>query len=258
MPIASNASKGSYETIFAMKGGSNITVVVPGLAAVAFATLATTPISAQPASAAIVRAVDAEVANRVANVLGFTNIERYTVYRGDDETHPAAQMTVKVTYRKGYGKTYNVLSESGSGLVLKYGLHPLLQAEESIDDPGKVGESQFTSANFEMKLKSGNVQKVNGRNCYALDIVPKRKAPNMIDGTLWVDAKDHSIVKVEGTASQRPSIFAGTTQMMRDYVDIDGYPMATHARAESNSFLFGRTVVVIEYSDYHLQVRGEK
>ena len=80
----------------------------------------------------------------------------------------------------------------------------------------------------------------------------------MIDGTLWVDARDDSIVKVQGIASERPSIFAGTTHMMRDYVNIDGYPMATHARAESNSFLFGRTVVTIEYSDYHLQVRGAK
>jgi hypothetical protein len=32
--------------------------------------------------------------------------------------------------------------------------------------------------------------------------------------------------------------------------------MATHARAESSSPLFGRTVVVIDYSDYHFDLRG--
>ena len=42
--------------------------------------------------------------------------------------------------------------------------------------------------------------------------------------------------------------------MMRQYESIDGYPMATHARAESNSWLFGRTVVTIDYSDYHLEL----
>jgi len=31
--------------------------------------------------------------------------------------------------------------------------------------------------------------------------------------------------------------------------------MATHARAESSSMLFGRTVVVIDYSDYHFELR---
>ena len=36
------------------------------------------------------------------------------------------------------------------------------------------------------------------------------------------------------------------------------YPMAMHARAESNSLLFGRTVVTIDYSDYHLQTSNEQ
>jgi hypothetical protein len=46
--------------------------------------------------------------------------------------------------------------------------------------------------------------------------------------------------------------------MMRQYEQIDGFPMATHARAESNSMLFGRTVVTIDYSDYHLQLAPQK
>jgi hypothetical protein len=43
--------------------------------------------------------------------------------------------------------------------------------------------------------------------------------------------------------------------MMRQYVDIDGYGEATHARAESDSFLFGKTVVTIDYKDYRIQRR---
>ena len=46
--------------------------------------------------------------------------------------------------------------------------------------------------------------------------------------------------------------------MMRQYMQLQGFPMATHARAESNSMLFGRTVVTIDYSDYKLQLRDAK
>ena len=46
--------------------------------------------------------------------------------------------------------------------------------------------------------------------------------------------------------------------MMRQYINIGGYAMATHARAESDSFLFGRTVVMIDYSDYHLELKPGK
>jgi hypothetical protein len=220
--------------------------------------IAAAPAAQQPDAAGVIRLVDAEVASRVENVLGFTDIEHYRVYRADDQAHPAAEMTVRDTYNKGAGKTYTILSESGSSLVIRFGLKPLLDNETAINVPGQVEKSWFTSANYEMKLKSGATERVNGRDCFALTITPRQAAPNMIDGTLWVDARDGSIVRVEGVASKSPSVFARTTHMMREYINIDGYPMATHARAESSSFLFGRTVVVIDYSDYKLRVKPDK
>jgi hypothetical protein len=62
-------------------------------------------------------------------------------------------------------------------------------------------------------------------------------------------------VQVEGIASQKPSIFAGTTHMKRRYANMQGYAMATQARAESSGVLFGRTAVIIDYSDYDFQMR---
>ena len=70
----------------------------------------------QPDQAAIIRQIDAAVAARVDNILEFTDVEHYSVYRGGDETHPVAEMTVRDTYKKGVGKEYTVLSESGSGI----------------------------------------------------------------------------------------------------------------------------------------------
>lgn len=199
--------------------------------------------------------VDAAVSARFENVQSFTDVEHYAVYRGNDETHPAAQMTVKDTYRKGVGKTYTVLSESGSSILLRFGLRPLLENEQAINQPGNVEKSWFNSSNYEIKLSSVATQKLNGRDCLALDITPKEKAPNMVIGTMWVDARDGTLVKIEGVASKDPSPFSGTTHMMRQYTNINGFSMATHARAESESPLFGRTVVTIDYSDYKLQLK---
>ena len=96
---------------------------------------------------------------------------------------------------------------------------------------------------------------IDERPCLALSITPRRKASNLIDGTLWVDARDHTLVEVDGIASKSPSIFARTTQMMRRYANMHGYAMATQARAESGSLLFGRTVVTIDYSNYQFQFK---
>jgi hypothetical protein len=46
--------------------------------------------------------------------------------------------------------------------------------------------------------------------------------------------------------------------MMRQYAKVSGFAMATHARAASNRFLFGKTVVTIDYSEYQIQLRTAK
>jgi hypothetical protein len=225
------------------------------LAAGVLAIFAVAPTAQQPDTAAIIRDLDAANQARFDNVLGFTDIEHYSVFRGADQMDAAAQMTVKVTYKKGVGKSYQILSQSGSGLVIRYGLRPLLENEKTINNPATVAQTWFTSANYEMKLKPGVSQIIDDRPCLALAITPRHKAPNMMDGALWVDARDHTLVEVEGIASKNPSIFAGSTHMMRRYANMQGYAMATHARAESSSLLFGKTVVTIDYSDYKFEIR---
>ena len=212
----------------------------------------------EPEEAAVLRLIDAAVQARYEHVLGFTDVEHYTVYRGQDETHPAAEMTVLDNYRRGAGKTYTIQSQSGSSVILHFGLKPLLDNEQVINQPGNVEQSWFDSANYAMKLQPGGRQRLNGRDCYVLAITAKRKAPNTINGALWVDAETGAIAQLDGIASKSPSAFAGTTHMMRQYMQVEGYPMATHARAESNSMLFGRTVVTIDYSDYKLQLGDAK
>jgi len=209
----------------------------------------------QPDPAAVIRDLDAANVSRHNNVLEYSNTEHYAVYRGKDQTNPTAEMTVRVTYRKEAGKSYTILNQSGSGVILRYGLHPLLENEKAISDPARVAQSWFSTANYDMQFKPGVTRVIDGRTCLAVAVSPHHKAPNLIEGTLWVDAHDHNLVEVEGVASKKPSVFAGTTKMMRRYVNMTGYAMATHAHAESSSFLFGRTAVTIDYSDYHFQLR---
>lgn len=231
-----------------------------GKAAICFIVLlgATASLAQQPEASTVIRGIDAANQARAERVLGFTDIEHYAVFRGKDESRPTAEMTVKVHYQKGVGKSYSVLSASGPEIVRKLAFGKLLDDEKEINEPGKVEESWFTSANYEMKLMLGGPQRKNGRDCFVLAITPRRKAPNLIAGTLWVDARNFNIVEVQGMASKNPSIWAGPTRMMRQYDPVNGFAMATRARAESDSFLFGRTLVTVDYRDYHLELSADK
>lgn len=224
--------------------------LLPGLS---FSAYAPPP---QPDEASIIRGIDASVKARLDGIASYTDIEHYSVYRNNDESHPAAEMTVKTSYQRDSGKSYAVLSRSGSETIQKLVLDAILDREQRINQPGTREGAWMTSANYEMRLSPGGPQHVNGRDCYVLSVTPRQKAPNLIEGTLWVDAKDESIVQVQGTASKSVSIFTGATQLMRQYASESGFSQATHARAVSNSFLFGQTVVTIDYSEYETQLRA--
>ena len=209
-------------------------------------------------SASVIQRVDAAVKARIDHIAAYSVTEHYAVYRGKDETQPAAEMTVRTEYKAETGKSYTILSQSGSEFIRNHVLNTILDNEKTINLPGIREHSWFTSANYEMNLKSGAVERLDDRDCVALAIVPKRKATNMIEGTLWVDAKDGSIVRIDGSASQSPSIFVGPAHVMRQYVNMNGYSMATQARAASDSFFLGRTIVTIDYRDYQFQLRPAK
>ena len=233
---------------------------IRGFAAVSF--LVAFAIAALPAQeldySSVIRGIDAAVQARVDSIAGYTVTEHYAVYRNKDEDHPVAEMTVKTTYKKETGKSYAIVSQSGSEIIRRLVLGAILDNEQRINQPGTREGSWLTSANYEMKLKPGGTERLDGRECLVLGITPKRKTPYLIEGTLWVDAKDYLIVQVQGTASKSSSVFTGPTQMVRQYATVNGFAMATHARATSDSFLFGQTIVKIDYQGYEIQLRPAK
>jgi hypothetical protein len=167
-------------------------------------------------------------------------------------------MTVKTTYKKETGKSYAIVAQSGSEIIRKLVLGAILDNEQRINQPGIREGSWLTSANYETNLKPGGTQRLDGRECLVLDISPKRKTPYLIQGTIWVDAKDYLIVQLQGTASKSSSVFTGATHVFRQYTTVNGFSMATHARATSDSFLFGQTIVKIDYQGYEIQLRSAK
>ena len=205
--------------------------------------------------AAVIRGVDESVKARMQDVAGYTVTEHYAVFRGQDETHPAAEMLVKTAYIRGAGKSFTILSQSGSALLRNEMLGTLLNNEKKMSEPGNVGTALVDSENYQMKLAPNGHQQLDGRDCLVIELTPKRNSPYLFKGTLWVDAKDYSIVQLKGTASKSPLFLTSAAQVTRQYMNVSGFPMATHAMAISNSSLLGQTVVKIDYKDYQIDIR---
>jgi hypothetical protein len=222
----------------------------------AFLPLASCPVFAQQQvdPAAVVRGVDSSVKNRIDRLAGYTVTEHYAVYRGNDETHQAADMVVKTTYRRETGKSYEIVSQSGGTVWRNEVLGTLLENERRMSQPGNVGTALINSSNYDMTLDANAREQFNGRECLVLDITPRRNSQYLFKGKLWVDAHDFAIVQLRGTASKSAFFLASAAEVVRQYDDMNGLPMATHAQAVSGSSLLGQTVVKIDYTNYQLDL----
>jgi hypothetical protein len=211
------------------------------------------PSYSQTADDAVIQGIDNSVASRDQNVVSYSVTEHYSVFRNQDKTHPVAEMTVKTAYQRDKGKSFTVLSESGSELIRKQVLARVFESERTATQPANRATALITSANYTMQVKGHEV--VDGRNCFKLSIAPRRSSPYLFQGDLWVDALDYSIVPLSGLASKSPSVLAGQTQVARHYANFNGFPMATHATAISTSWLLGQTTIEIEYTGYQIELR---
>jgi hypothetical protein len=208
---------------------------------------------AREANTEILQKIDAAVQARDEGLAAYTVTEHYAVFRNHDEVHPAAEMTVKTTYQKNIGKSYSILSETGPELLRKQVLEAILDNEKRMSQPDNRATAVITSANYEMTVKGSEA--VDGRNCVAVALKPRRMSPYLFYGTIWVDVQDQAIVQLQGVAAKSPTVLTGPSQVFRQYATINGLPMATHAKAVSKSWLLGQTTIKIDYSNYEMQLR---
>lgn len=193
-----------------------------------------------------IRGVDRAELDRETNLARYSVTEHYSVR--NSRFHTSAEMTVSAVYRKGEGKSYQVLSRSGSSLLQTSVLDKLLQEEAEMSRGDARQHVLVTSANYKMKLLSE--EPVDGRQCDVLELRPLTKSSRLLKGRAWVDAEYHSRVRVEGQPETSPSFWAGRPMLVLDYERIDGFSLAKQSHASASSLLLGKTELTIEYSGY--------
>ena len=196
----------------------------------------------------LIRQIDQAELRRESNLTAYTVSEYYTI-RNSHFSKPAEAM-IETTYKRGEGKTYKVLSRSGPSLLRNRVLDRLLQEGTQMSRGRMHEQAIITSANYEMKLTGK--EPVGGTLCDVLELTPKRKSPYLLKGRMWIDPAKMMIVKVEGKPPASASFFSGRPQVVREYKHLNGFALAHRSHAVSSSFLFGQSIVDIEYRDYHL------
>ena len=160
----------------------------------------------------VITHVEAVIRARFEHITKYVVREHYAVYRnGAAET--AAEQTVQVTYQKSTGITYTTVSKAGSSMWLSRAIEPALESEREVNDVTTRRQVMLTGDNYEFEVNPVK-DSVNGRDCFLLDLKPRRRSPYLLNGKAWVDAKTYLLVRIRGTQSRSSSLLAGVLLLL--------------------------------------------
>jgi hypothetical protein len=195
-----------------------------------------------------VQEVDRAQAAREEKLTAYRVVESYTL-RNTRFSEPA-EMVVNVSYTKGHGKTYQVISRRGPSFLQTSVLDRVLKEEEEMSRGEMRSSALVTSTNYVMKPLGEVI--LDGRTCETLELTPRKKSTHLLLGKAWVDMRTHNLIRVEGKPTASLSFWAGAPYVIRDYIEIGGFAFARRSHATSHNFLLGHSDLMIEYSGYHV------
>lgn len=210
---------------------------------------------AVPAQLNTVEIVDRMIAadkDRLASLAGYTGMRRY--HFENATVNKKAEMTVRVTCAETGVKTFQVVSENGSGIIRNRILRKMIEAEAEASQQGERERTRIIPANYEFSLAGTDIS--DGRNSYVLEIRPKTKNKFLIEGRIWVDAEDYAITRVEGRPAKNPSFWIRSVHVVQKYGRTGPFWLPKLNESNAQAKIFGATNVSIEYFDYVPTVRA--
>lgn len=184
---------------------------------------------------------------RAAALKHFHSVRHYSVeYRGYS-AKVAAQMEVEADYDAASGKTFHIVSQSGSKLLVDKVLKRLLESET---DAQKQHSTDLTPANYSFRL--AGEEDVAGRPAYILEVAPLTDNKYLYRGKIWVDAADFALARIEAEPAKNPSFWISSTAIHHRYEKTGSFWLPAQNESDTNVRVGGKAVLRIDYGKYEV------
>jgi hypothetical protein len=195
---------------------------------------------------------NAERARRLRN---FEARRQYTLDYTGFPSSRSAEMNVKVSYHAPGTKEFAVLAESGSKLILTRVFRKLLESEqESSGDEKSRTDVALTADNYHFALRGCEVDA--GRDLYVMEVQPLRETKFLYRGTIWIDAQDFAVTRIDAEPAKNPSFWTKKSQIHHRYQKIGEFYLPSLNETVTDVRLGGKAVLTIRYQDYKLNQSG--
>jgi hypothetical protein len=185
---------------------------------------------------------------RNAALLGYTELRTYEVT--DTTGKVRAQESGQMEYRAPDKKTFVTTSESGSGMVRRLALNPLIASEIEAAAGKQHHDSAITPANYNFELLGE--QQVGPYQCFVVRATPKRPDKYLFEGKVWIDTQDFAVVRIAGHPAKKLSFWIERADFVRNYQKIDGFWLSQRDETFVRVRLYGKKILIIDHENYRL------
>jgi hypothetical protein len=183
---------------------------------------------------------------RRSELTGYTAQRRYVAVNQNRR----AEMVVRLDCSTEGIKQFTILSEIGSSSIRKHVFYKMLSEESDASRRDARDSSRITPANYTFDVVGRET--LDTGPAYVMNIIPKTENKYLIDGRIWVDAKDYSIVRIEGQPARNPSFWVHDVHFVHSYQRVGQFWFASSTHSTSEVRIFGHSELTIENSDYTL------
>lgn len=178
----------------------------------------------------------------------YSSMRHYQVeYRGFSKTI-VARMEVEADYDAATGKSFRIVSQSGSKLLCEKVLKRAVESEkEAAQDKGATA---LTAANYRFHLAGS--ESLGGRPAYILEVEPVKESKFLYRGKIWVDAADFALAKIEAEPAKNPSFWISRTRIQFTNAKRGDFWLPEKNRSETKVRIGGTAVLTIDYGAYQI------
>jgi hypothetical protein len=140
------------------------------------------------------------------------------------------------------GFRYQIIGEGGSGFVRGKVLRPWLDGEKKMWAAGDPERASLSLENYTFADRG-----LSADGLAWLDVKSRRKDVLLVDGSIYVNAIDGDLVRIEGRLSKSPSFWTRRVEVIRCYQRINGIHMPVSIESVAAVLIAGRSTFKMTY-----------
>ncbi len=126
----------------------------------------------------------------------------------------------------------------------------MLEAEQEGARPEVLEANRIIPSNYSLEL--AGTDRIANRSAYVLKAKPRVKTKYLIEGRVWIDARDFAIVRIEGEPAKSQSFWTKSVHFVHTYKQGGPFWLAATDHSQSDARIFGMSKIDIEYGSYSL------